>query len=120
MYCHDTAAGLNKTAEMGVLLNQRHLPTIYRQLKTKCSTKWKEIGTYLGFCEGELDIIVSKQLQNSEGIDGCLRIMLAEWMEWSPGDSRGSKQEPNLGALKCAICAAGCAKTAKNLKLCEN
>ena len=68
---------------------------------------------HLGFHPGELSNIGSGASQ----IEDCLRIMLAEWMEWIPGDNRGSTQTASLRALKDAVRRAGCGRTAHYLSL---
>ena len=70
---------------------------------------------HLGFSPGELDNIGVNQTY--EGVEGSLRTMLAEWIEWIPGDLRGSKKVATLGALKDAICRAGYGRTANSLSL---
>ena len=70
---------------------------------------------HLGFSPGELDNIGANQ--TCEGVEGSLRIMLAEWMEWIPGDHRGSNQVASLVTLKDAIREAGYGRTANSLSL---
>ena len=101
-------------AEEDVVLDDSHFSDIYSQLK-KCSVKWKEIGTYLGFSQGELDNIGATL--NTEGVQGYLRTMLSKWFEWAPGDHRGSKQVATLGSLKEAVRRAEYGRTANSLQL---
>ena len=41
--------------------------------------------------------------------------MLAQWLEWAPGDSRGSTSFATLEDLKAALYQAGLGATAHNL-----
>ncbi len=64
-------------------LTEFHLPELELQLKDHAS-HWRDIGTHLGFRQGELDNIQSNSyLQQVR----YLRAMLYEWFQWSPGDS---------------------------------
>ena len=101
-------------AEVDEVLDDSHLSVLCCQLR-KCSAKWKNIGTHLGFSSGELDNIGATQ--NLEGPVGYLRMMLAEWMEWAQEDDQGSKQIATLGALKDAVRKAGNGRTANSLSL---
>ena len=84
---------------------------------TEQSSKWKEIGTYLGFHDGELANIVGRPDLIIEGPEGCLRTMLSKWVEWTPGDHRKSTQYATLEALKTAVDKAGFGVTASKLSL---
>ena len=42
-----------------------------------------------------------------------LGAMLSAWMQWAPGDSRGSTEYATLGALRRAVSSAGMGITAK-------
>lgn len=86
---------------------------LLRQLST-CAHKWKEIGSYLGFLPGELDKIQAAPINIPEAPMSWLSNMLAEWLEWAPGDVRGCA---TLNSLKVALRAAGFGKTAKKLTL---
>ena len=44
-----------------IVCNSSHHPKLYEQLKLHAA-QWREIGTHLGFRQGELDIIASKPL----------------------------------------------------------
>ena len=83
---------LDNSAEkstFGTLSESDHLSKLLCQLNPHAS-KWREIGTHLGFLQGELDNIEHKPLLLNEGPKAWLREMLREWLEWAPGDSRGS------------------------------
>ena len=105
-----------QSAEVDVKLSDSHIPTLLCKLK-KCSTDWRTIGTHLGFKSGELDSIWARSIQNLEGVEGSFRIILEWWMEWIPGDHRGSVQAATLEALRDAVCRAGYGQTAYSLSL---
>ena len=97
-------------------LEKEHLSSLYRQLSEHAS-KWKEIGTYLGFHGGELSNIEAKPSLHHESPKGFLLELLSEFLEWAPGDSRGSKEYATLGALKEAVRDAGLGKMAAELAI---
>ena len=71
---------------------------------------------YLGFRQGELDNIKDKPLLINEGPKALLREMLREWLEWAPGDSRGSDTFASIESLKCALDKSGLAQTALDIQ----
>ena len=95
-------------------LTENHMASLLRQLSVH-ALKWKEIGTYLGFRPGELDNICGHSLLISP--TDWLQKMLAEWLQWAPGDSRGSKDYATLEDLKRALSQAGLGVTAFDLKV---
>jgi hypothetical protein len=60
----------------------------------------------LGFKDQELDYIMSTPWLLTEAPQSWLRQMLTEWLEWAPGDGRGSigfaTKEALSGALQQA------------------
>ena len=87
-------------------LNERdHHTKLLSQLKIHAA-KWRDIGTYLGFGQGELDIIQSKPMLVTQGPVSYLNEMLSWWFQWAPKDGRGSKDFATLGALKSAMSQA--------------
>ena len=97
-------------------IDKCQLSVLISQL-TEQSAEWKEIGTYLGFHEGELANIAGTPNLIIEGPKGCLRTMLSKWLEWAPGDHRKSTQYATLEALKTAVDNAGFGVTASELTL---
>lgn len=71
----------------------------------------------MGFHPGELDVIVGRPLLFVEGSTGWLRAMLVDWLQWRPGDARGSTQYATLAALREAVDKAGFGRTASELTL---
>jgi hypothetical protein len=82
------------------------------------ASKWREIGTHLGFHQGELDNIESKPSLFSGAPKTWLSQMLTEWLEWAPGDSRGSSSSASIECLKCALDKSGLAQTALEVESC--
>ena len=97
-----------------VRCNSSHFSHLYAQLSSHAAD-WSEIGSYLGFSQSELKIISCDPLNLSEAPKGYLRAMLSQWLEWAPGDHRGSKQYATLETLKAAVCKAGLGVTANTL-----
>jgi hypothetical protein len=77
------------------------------------SSKWRAIGTCLGFSGPELDEIQAKPLDLLHG--DYLGVMLSAWHEWAPGDARGSTSYATLLSLKIAVDKAGLGVTAEEL-----
>ena len=98
------------------MLNDSHFSHILDQLK-KHASNWKEIGIYLGFNPGELDEIQSRPLLLTQAPKSWLGAMLADWLQWCPGDARGSTQYATLSALKKAVDKAGFGRTALELTI---
>ena len=68
--------------------------------------RWRDIGSSLGFRQGELNNIDASIRQQDVPV-GCLRAMLSQWLQWAPGDNRGSTSFATLGALKTALSDSG-------------
>ena len=99
-------------------LTESQLPALELQLKDHAS-QWRDIGTYLGFRQGELNSIQSRvQLQQGAPLS-FLRTMLSEWFQWAPGDSRGSSKSHkcNLKSLKIALQNSNLGQTALSLSI---
>ena len=103
-------------SEFGTRLKKQHLILLYGQLSGHAS-KWRDIGIYLKFLSNELDIIEAKPSLYHEGTKGFLREMISEWLEWAPGDQRGSEQYATLEALKIAVSSAGLGTSAADLTI---
>ena len=96
--------------------NTSHHELLVTQLSANAA-KWRDIGTHLGFRQGELDIIESKPNLHQGAPKSWLSAMLAEWLEWAPGDQRGSNQVATLSSLKYAVKMAGLGRTASVLTI---
>ena len=97
-------------------LDRNHHASLLQQL-TEDASNWREIGTHLGFRSGELDNIQSSPLLLSNAPTSWLSAMLSQWLQWAPGDSRGSNSFAILKDLKTALNQAGLGATAHDLKV---
>ena len=99
-------------------LAESHLPELELQFKDHAS-QWRDIGTYLGFRQGELDNIQSSGLLLQGAPLSYLRAMLSKWLQWAPGDSRGSTHthKCTLKSLKSALQNSDLGQTASSLSI---
>ena len=95
-------------------LTDDHHAVLLKQL-TKHSADWKMIGLYLGFSSGELNDIEARPFLQPGAPTSWLSTMLAQWLQWAPGDSRGSTSFATLKALKTALNEACLGATAHDL-----
>ena len=113
----DTKEDITATADTDLTCNRSHHALLFTQLKEHAA-EWKDIGTHLGFSHGELSNIQASPLHLLNGAPkSWLSAMLAEWLEWAPGDERGSNNIANLSDLKSAVREAGLGRTAEELTL---
>ena len=85
------------------------------QFLTKHSPNWREIGLHLGFHSYELENIQARPPLWNTAPNSWLSAMLAEWLEWAPGDGRGSTSIVTMEALREALNKAGFTDTAKSI-----
>ena len=97
-------------------LKEEHLPDLLTALRNH-AWKWRDIGTQLGFQQGELENIAANQTLQPNISQSCLRAMLSEWLQWAPGDSRGSLTIATLKTPKSALRESGLGATAQELSL---
>ena len=97
-------------------LTDKDLPYLLRQLK-KHASKWREIGIHLEFLPGELDNIEARPSLSQGAPASWFGAMLQDWLQWAPGDGRGSTCFATLEGLKEALNNAGFGATAHDLKL---
>ena len=114
LHTHHTI--VKRGPDTGVQCNSSHHALLLTQLK-KHATDWKDIGTHLGFSQGELSNIQASPLNLNGAPKSWLSAMLAEWLEWAPGDERGSINYATLSGLKSAVKEAGLGRTAEELTL---
>ena len=69
----------------------------------------------MGFLNSELDKIQARPLLMSGAPNSWLNAMLADWLQWEPEDSRGSKKFAMLEDLKAALRESGLARLARDL-----
>ena len=98
------------------LCNDSHLAHLLSQLE-RHATKWRDIGTHLGFLQNELNIIECKPTLHQGAPKSWLIAVLEEWLEWAPRDKRESKSYATLNSLKNALREAGLGRSAENLTL---
>lgn len=67
----------------------------------------------MGFRPGELDNIQGSATHGTPEI--YLSKLLEVWLQWAPGDTRGSKSIATLGALQAAVRKAGLGRVAAQL-----
>ena len=80
--------------------------SIYKKLEDK-AFKWRDIGAVLGFKEGELNNIQSDpMLLTQSPPKSYLREMLSQWLQWAPGDGRGSTSYATKESLHAALLRA--------------
>ena len=75
---------------------------IYHKLEDYAA-KWRDIGLTLGFKEGEMDNIQQNPFLFMEAPRSYLRVMLTQWLEWAPGDRRGSVGLATRDSLRTAL-----------------
>ena len=97
-------------------LNKCHCSFLIQQLSS-CAYKWREIGTHLKFQQEELNNILANPLFMNGAPISWLSVMISDWMEWAPGDSRGSTSYANLEDLKFAVSKVGFGVIAAELSL---
>ena len=96
--------------------DKSHHTRLYQQL-SEHAAKWRDIGIHLGFRPGELENIAAKPPLVAEAPSGWLSEMLSKWLEWAPGDGRGSVRCATLNQLKDAVSKSGLGRTARALSL---
>ena len=98
-------------------LSEQTHARLYQELASHSST-WKEIGTYLGFRQSELEEIQARPLLLTTAPKSWLNAMLAEWLKWAPGDVRGNTKAASIEELSDALNIAGLATTAQSIMAC--
>ena len=95
-----------------IILSEDNHSVLYRTLNEH-SAKWREIGIHLGFRPSELDEIQSRPLLLSNASKSWLEAMLAEWLQWTPGDQRRSTSCATLEQLIDVLKDVGLSETAQ-------
>ena len=104
-------------AEKESQISESHLPRLLSKLNNH-ACKWRDIGTHLGFLQRELDNIQGKPALFNDGPKSWLREMLTQWLQWAPGDSRGSSSVASVDSLTLALNNSGLGATALELESC--
>ena len=76
--------------------------------------KWRAIGRALRFKESELNMIQIKPLLLPDAPKSFLSEMLSQWLQWAPGDGRGSTGFASKANLHAALLKAGLGRVAEN------
>ena len=103
-----------QAATEGTKLCQRNHSILYENL-AKYGAKWQEIATYLGFDPCELENIQARPALFYTAPKSLLSTMLSEWLQWSPGDQRGSTKYATLEGLSDALNKAGLSESAQSI-----
>ena len=83
-------------------LSDRDHRDIYYKLELQAS-RWRDIGSALGFLEGELENIQRNLFLLMDSPKSWLREMLTQWLQWAPGDGRGSTGFATRSSLHAAL-----------------
>ena len=67
------------------------------------AARWRDIGRALGFTEGEMDNIAGRPFLTQLAPNSWLGEMLTQWLEWAPGDGRGSVGFATKEVLRAAL-----------------
>ena len=97
-------------------LTSRHHTALFDQLENHAS-RWRDIGAKLGFRQGELDNIQASPVSALGAPKSYLSTLLSQWLEWAPGDGRGSEGFATLVRLKDALRQTNLGATAHDLQL---
>ena len=87
---------------------------IYKKLKPY-AYKWREIARGLRFTPAELENITANPSHSTAAPENYLSTMLSDWLEWAPGDARGSTNYAKMEDLRSAVDRAGLGRTAREL-----
>ena len=101
----------NNNSSVHVRAGETHLSkddfySIYTKLAPHAN-KWRDIGRELRFKQGELDNIRSNPTLMASAPNSYLEEMLTQWLQWAPGDGRGSAGFATKESLRDALLKAG-------------
>ena len=97
-------------------LNDSDHGTIYEKLAPHAA-KWRDIGEGLRFKEEEMDNIQSNpMLMMQSPPKSYLRKMLSQWLQWAPGDGRGSTGFATRESLRAALLKANLGQLAQQFQ----
>lgn len=100
----------------GTLLCDDDHSWIYEKLEDK-AFKWRDIGRAIGFKQGEMDNIQSDpMLLTQSAPKSYLREMLSQWLQWAPGDRRGSASSATKESLRAALLNADLGQLAQQFQ----
>jgi hypothetical protein len=123
-FLHCNYGNLFLTSSIGCILNcfvlvdnTRLKATDYGCLCEKlhrCAAKWKQIAQSLRFTYSEINNIKTCPLNMD--LDSCIDDVIGVWLQWAPGDARGSEDYATLEQLQNAVSKAGFGVVASELK----
>ena len=97
-------------------LNDSDHGAIYEKLAPRAA-KWRDIGKELGFTEEEMDNIQSNpMLMMQSPPQSWLKEMLSQWLQWAPGDGRGSTGYATKDSLRAALLRANLEQLAQQFQ----
>ena len=99
----------------GARLKDGDHTSIYNKLEDKAA-QWRDIGKALGFREGEMDNIEHNPLLLIHSPKSYLGKMLSQWLQWAPGDRRGSTSYATKGTLHAALLRANLGQLAEQFQ----
>ena len=76
---------------------------------------WRTIGQGLGFLAAELKNIEANDRNRVNTPFSYLYAMLDSWLQWAPGDDRGSRDYATVRSLSTAVDKAGLGVLAQDL-----
>ena len=79
--------------------------------------KWKDIAHGLGFHAAELNCIEADPKNLINAPTSYLYAILDSWLQWAPGDDRGSRDYATVRSLSTAVDKAGLGVLAQDLRL---
>ena len=88
----------------------RYLYFYLLEIIKSCASQWREIGRQLGFHEYEIE-----ELEEKPHSDRLMAI-IRNWLQWCPGDSRGSKSRARLEDLEAVLSNIGYSEVSEKLK----
>lgn len=80
------------------------------------SHSWYKIGQCLGFTPDELENIKATPLLLFDAPSSYLNKLISMWVQWAPGDTRGSRDYATMASLCGALDNAGFGVTAQELR----
>ena len=116
---HEQAETATEPEEREVIkLDENNHSVLYQKLVEHCA-KWREIGTHLGFRPSELQEIQSRPALYATAPKSLLSAMIADWLQWAPGDQRGSTKCATLEGLSDALNKVGLSEDAQSIMTLE-
>ena len=106
---------ISKVLQTHSRLSEDDHSDIYYKLKHH-SARWRDIGRALRFKEGEMNIIQSNPMLTASAPNSYLEEMLSQWLQWAPGDGRGSTGFATKESLHAALLQANLGQLAQQFQ----